>query len=202
MQGTDARRRARFVRLAVAAVLALGAFACSKSSNPGPVVTSDTINIKNGSWYRIRSYSVSGADSCQAPGPDTSYVVLCSYDPGVGSDPLGLTCGIEQDGDAVTVSCSGRLQLYPCRIDYHLEGSGTVTDTTLDITMQRWTTVESGEGIGSLCDSLYADPCTTTVVTKASWFSTTGDSLCTDDAAPSVSLADALNRMLGGVAPR
>ena len=196
MRATDPRRRP--LRLLAAAFLVLGAFACGDDDGDTIPPVSDTIEIRNGTWHRIRSYSVSGADSCSAPAPDTADVVLCTYDPGVGSDPFGLICDIEQTGAEVAIACSGSLDLFPCRIEYHLEGSGTVTDTTLDLTFLRWTTMTAREGAGEICDSLYADPCTTTVVTSASWTTAEGDSACAEADAPAPSLEQLLNRMVGG----
>ncbi len=138
---------------------------------------------------------MSGADSCQAAAPDTADVVLCEYDPGSGNDRLGLVCDIEQEGTQVTVTCEGTLDLFPCRLDYHLAGSGTVTDTTLDITMRRWMTLDAREGSRTICDSLYADPCTTTVVTKATWSIADTASVCPDTTA-SPAVRDFLNLML------
>lgn len=193
MHVTD--RRSKALRLAMAALLILVAFACGDDTKEVVTPVSDTINIRNGTWHRVRTYSVSGTDSCEAAAPDTADVALCEYDPGLGSDPLGLVCNIEQEGTQVTVTCEGTLDIFPCRIDYHFAGSGTVTDTTLDITMRRWTTLDAREGSRTICDSLYADPCTTTVMTRAAWTKAEGDSVCSDTtAAPSVQ--DFLNLML------
>lgn len=201
MRATDSSSKA--LRLAMAALLVLVAFACGDDSEKVITPISDTLAIRQGTWHRVRSYSVSGADSCEAPAPDTADVLLCKYDPLVGSDSLesregdaiaGI-CDIEKDGNQVAVTCEGTLDLFPCRLEYHFAGSGTVTDTTLDITMRRWMTLDAREGSRIICDSLYADPCTITVVTHAAWITASGDSVCTDTtSAPSV--RDFLNRML------
>lgn len=194
MHATDFRSKA--LRSAVAALLVLVAFACGDDTKDVIPPVSDTLAVRQGTWHRVRTYSVNGADSCEAAAPDTADVVLCAYDPGSGSDAIGLVCDIEQEGTQVTITCEGTLDLFPCRIDYHFAGSGTVTDTTLDITMRRWTTLDAREGSRSICDSLYADPCTTTVVTRAAWATASGDSVCADTtSAPSV--RDFLNVMLG-----
>jgi hypothetical protein len=199
MRATDLRSKA--LRLAAPALLLLVAFACGDDTKKVIPPVSDTVDVRNGTWHRVRTYSVSGADSCEAPAPDTSDVVLCAFDPGAGRDAIGLICDIAQSGDHVTVTCEGSLDLFPCRLDYHFEGSGTVTDTTLDITMRRWMTLDAREGSGSICDSLYTDPCTTTVVTRAAWSVADTASVCADTtSAPSV--RDFLNRMLKDGPPR
>jgi hypothetical protein len=198
MHATDLRSRA--LRLAAAALLLLVAFACGDDTKTVIPPVSDAVDIRNGTWHRIRTYSVSGADSCGAAAPDTTDIALCEFDPGSGSDPLGLVCDIEQEGTQITVTCEGTLDLFPCRLDYHFAGSGTVTDTTLDITLRRWMTLDAREGSRTICDSLYADPCTTMVVTHAAWSKSEGDSVCADSTtAPTV--RDFLNRMLGEEQP-
>jgi len=109
----------------------LVAFACgSDKKDVVPPPSRHPRSPARGRGIESRTYSVSGADSCEASAARTrADVVLCSYDPGAGKDPIGLVCDIEQTGDQVTVTCEGSLDLFPCHLDYHFAGSGTVTDT-------------------------------------------------------------------------
>jgi hypothetical protein len=172
------------------AALLLAALGCGDDDN-GPIpVEPPTIDVRNGTWEIVRAYSASGSGTCDPLPPDTTEVVLCAFDPAAGGSSISMTCDLEQEGEAIFLECSGRLDLFPCRLEYAFVGQGTITDTTYSIDVVRTMKVVAVEDDDGVCVE-YEDPCTTRVVSTARWISAKGDSLCTGDteaSAPAVSL--------------
>ncbi len=137
----------------IAAVLA--AVGCGSDDtttpNPGPVV-----DVRNGTWTLGFEVSYTGSDSCIALGdssmtfPDT---LLCAMDL-VGDAVYNFDCTSSIEGESVSFDCNAVIRdLDPCRIIGRIVGSGTITDTTIDMTA---TVSESLVGDDQVCD-LYTE---------------------------------------------
>lgn len=167
----------------------------------GPI----NIPIRNGTWAISEVATYTGADSCLAR--DSTIVdtldVLCSIDVGeTGSIFITTDCEIDTVGNQVVFDCIIRADLGICVQVIEIGGSGTVTDTTFDLSSKLVTRLIAAEGVtDSTCNAFYGnfvDACTTWIESVGTWVSSEGDSICPSSAMAPLSLEIFLERS-GGV---
>jgi len=142
----------------------------------GDVFVGERIDLRNGTWNRVRTVTYTGADTCEALAEmsDTT-LVLCSIDPVAGTTRR-FDCDVEQEGEAVSFDCTSLFDTGPCRILYTLAGGGTVTDTTFTLEGSLVTDVL---GDSSVCAE-FVFPCTSMVTETGTFVSEAGADSCAD----------------------
>lgn len=163
----------------VVILLFLGSAPWACGGDDGPVSPAgSTVTLKNGTWSITRSTSYHGSDSLCAAA-DTLVVesqqVFCNAGAeeilGFGTYQSGpVTCTVSGNGGVFTFSCSGALEADPCTMHFSMWGSGSMSETAYDLTMDF---VVAMSGPDSLCGA-FAQPCTTRLGMTAEWISPQG----------------------------
>ena len=184
------------VLLALAVALTLAACGGNDTVKPKP---GPEVDVRNGTWSLSFTTSWSGADSCadreemMETLPDT---LLCSFDL-VGTEAYNFDCESSIQGENVSFDCTALIRdIDPCKFIGHIEGTGTVNDTTIVLTASVYVEVSGPDEVCSLYSGL-VDPCVETVVITGHWVSAERAEDCP---AADVSKTSAVRILLGRAA--
>lgn len=162
----------RMVLVAGAAVLLVVGCGGDDDDNGGNGGNGGDASVRQGTWTVKSTTSVLGsAAPCQGIPPEvvTEDEQICDdSDLTGGEDTSG--CEIDISGNTVAIDCTQSTSVGPCTLQIVIDGNGTFTDTSYDITIDVTTTAT---GTDPSC-ALLNNPCTTRIRQQGTFKNTTG----------------------------